>query len=102
MTETETAPDCAWIHYGRPRPHWYLLSAGEQAALRDRWAAVPVQGGARNGRFHIRGQHDFEFVEFWRFPSSAAAYGYWQALCAARYAEFFAFSNHIGLEMAEA
>ena len=24
-----------WIHYSRPRPHWYLLTEAEQAAVID-------------------------------------------------------------------
>lgn len=94
-----------WIHYSRPRPHWYLLSDAEKAALQSDWAAVrdaaKAAGGATQGRFHIRGQHDFQEVEIWTFPQTTDAFTHWSNLVAARYNEFFAFSNNIGLELAE-
>lgn len=91
-----------WIHYSRPRPHWYLVDEADKKALAEAWQAVRDKasaGGAEyNGRFHIRGQHDFQEVEIWKFASTTDAFEHWQALCAARYNEFFAFSNNIGLE----
>ncbi|GLQ10649.1 hypothetical protein GCM10007913_25810 [Devosia yakushimensis] len=90
-----------WIHYSRPRPHWYLLSEPEQTALQQNWSAIREQaeaaGGATQGRFHIRGQHDFQEVEIWTFPQTMDAFNHWSNLVAARYNEFFAFSNNIGL-----
>ncbi|MBU2888235.1 hypothetical protein [Celeribacter halophilus] len=98
-----TAQPCAWIHYARPRPHWYLVNDIEQAKLKADWAAVEVKarvnGGICTGTYHIRGQHDFETVSVWIFPTSLAAYEHWQALVEARYSEFFAFTNNIGLEL---
>ncbi len=95
--------DCIWLHYARPRPHWYLTTDTDQQELMRRWqdirAAAVASGAAFQGRFHIRGQHDFETVEVWCFPDSQAAYAHWQTLVDARYSEFFAFSNNIGLAM---
>lgn len=102
---TDTTPACLWLHYARPRPHWYTLDDATRTAFLSDWAAVKSAaaetGADYRGRFHIRGQHDFETVETWVFPSSAAAFAHWQALVDARYSEFFAFSNNIGLEVAE-
>ena len=93
--------DCIWIHYARPRPHWYAL---DEAARRDKlasWAAVRANsgrsGGTFLGRYHVRGQHDFETVEIWRFPTAEAAFQHWSDLTAAAYGEFNAFANNIGL-----
>ncbi|MDQ1196211.1 hypothetical protein [Agrobacterium sp. SORGH_AS 787] len=92
-----------WIHYSRPRPHWYLLSDPEKTALEESWNAVRDKakaiGGATQGRFHIRGQHDFQEVEIWTFPQTTDAFDHWANLCVARYNEFYAFSNNIGLEL---
>lgn len=92
-----------WIYYSRPRPHWYLLDDAEKLALEDAWKAVRARavasGGATQGRFHIRGQHDFEEVEIWTFPKTTDAFTHWSNLCSARYNEYFAFSNNIGLEL---
>lgn len=103
MSEHPTPASCAWIHYARPRPHWYLLSNDARSALEAGWGDVAERskaaGGACTGTYHIRGQHDFETVSVWTFPGSQAAYDHWQALVAARYPEFFAFSNGIGLEV---
>jgi len=90
-----------WIHYSRPRPHWYLLSDAEKAVLEDSWNGVrdkaKAAGGSTQGRFHIRGQHDFQEVEIWTFPQTTDAFAHWSNLVAARYNEFYAFSNNIGL-----
>lgn len=92
-----------WIHYSRPRPHWYRLSPADRDARQAQWAAIAeasrASGGASVGRYHIRGQHDFETVEIWRFPSAEAAFDHWSRLTAASYNEWFAFSNNIGLDM---
>jgi hypothetical protein len=66
--------ECIWIHYARPRPHWYGLD-----------------------RYHIRGQQDFETVEIWRFLTAEAAFEHWAALTAVAYGELNAFANNIGL-----
>ena len=59
--------ECIWIHYARPRPHWYGLDAATQAAHKKTWGAAAeaslATGGSRLGRYHIRGQQDFETVE---------------------------------------
>src|SRR6202451_1052837 len=93
--------ECIWIHYARPRPHWYRLDAPIQAAHEKTWAmaaqASLAAGGSRLGRYHIRGQQDFETVEIWRFPRAEAAFEYWSALTAAAYGELNAFANHLGL-----
>ena len=93
-----------WIHYSRPRPHWYLLADPEKQALAEAWQAVrdgaKAAGAEFHGRFHILGQHDFHEVEIWKFAGTTEAFNHWQALCAARYNEFYAFSNNIGLETA--
>lgn len=92
---------CIWIHYARPRPHWYGLDASAQQEKRDAWAAVAsrstAEGGSSLGRYHVRGQHDFETVELWRFPDAEAAFRHWAALTAAGYGELNAFANNIGL-----
>jgi hypothetical protein len=92
---------CVWIHYARPRPHWYGLDAATQAAHEKAWATAAdtslAAGGSRLGRYHIRGQQDFETVEIWRFPSAEAAFEHWSTLTAAAYGEWNAFANNIGL-----
>jgi hypothetical protein len=93
--------DCIWIHYARPRPHWYGLNATAKQAKQANWQAVAAaslqQGGTCLGTYHVRGQHDFETVELWRFPSAEAAFAHWSGLMAAGYGEFNAFANNIGL-----
>ena len=72
-----------------------------QGAHEKTWGAAAeaslAAGGSRLGRYHIRGQQDFETVEIWRFPSAEAAFEHWSALTAAAYGEFNAFANNIGL-----
>ncbi len=100
MTET------VWIHYARPRPHWYALDEAGRRNHRVAWRHVAAQsegaGGRRTGPYHIRGQHDFEPVEVWTFPSVDAALDHWVRLTAAGYNEWFAFANNIGLATAAA
>jgi hypothetical protein len=90
-----------WIHYARPRPHWYALGATDQAAHRSTWASVAAasaEGGAHHvGRYHVRGQHDYETVEIWQFASAERAADHWARLTAAGYNEWFAFANNLGL-----
>lgn len=92
-----------WIHYARPRPHWYRLTAQEQQEKRARWAALARQASADGatfvGQYHVRGQHDFEIVEIWQFASPEAAFAYWASLTAAAYNEWFAFSNNVGMAL---
>jgi hypothetical protein len=93
--------DCIWIHYARPRPHWYALDAAAQAARREAWRdleeASRARGGTPLGTYHVRGQHDFETVTIWRFPDAEAAFAHWAGLTGAQYGEFNAFSNAVGL-----
>ena len=93
--------DCIWIHYARPRPHWYGLDEADQAEKRARWQAVAdasaQKGGIWLGTWHVRGQHDYETVELWRFPSAESAFQHWSDLTVAAYGEFHAFANNIGL-----
>jgi hypothetical protein len=93
--------DAIWIHYARPRPHWYELTKDEHATKQAAWSAAAetskAAGGVALGRYHIRGQHDFETVEMWRFPAAQAAFDHWARLTAAGYNEWFAFSNNVGL-----
>ena len=93
--------DCLWVHYARPRPHWYGLDAAAQAGQRARWqaaaAASAAEGGVCVGTWHVRGQHDFETVALWRFPDPDAAFRHWARLSEAGYAAFNAFANNIGL-----
>lgn len=95
--------DCIWIHYARPRPHWYGLDDDVKRNKLAAWEAVADtsanQGGVCHGRYHVRGQHDFETVETWRFPDAEAAFRHWSALSAAGYGEFNAFANNIGLSV---
>jgi len=95
-------PQAVWIHYARPRSHWYDIEAAQKSQLRADWQTLKSQamesGAAFNGRFHIRGQHDYETVEIWQFSTTTAAFDFWNGLCSKRYNEFFAFSNAIGLE----
>ena len=92
---------CIWIHYARPRPHWYGLDAATQGAHESKWKAATdasiAAGGSRIGRYHIRAQQDFETVEIWKFPTAEAAFEHWSALTAASYGELNAFANNIGL-----
>jgi len=95
--------DCIWIHYSRPRPHWYLLDEAVQREKLATWDAVREratgEGAEPTGRYHVRGQHDFQEVEIWRFPSVEAAFEHWSRLTAAGYNELFAFSNNVGLAL---
>lgn len=95
--------DSIWIHYARPRPHWYRLSEAEKGGKTAAWAlaaATSKQAGAAClGRYHVRGQHDFETVEIWRFASPEAAFDHWARLTAAAYNEWYAFSNNVGLPL---
>jgi hypothetical protein len=90
-----------WIHYARPRPHWYALPEAERVSRRAAWGDIAAQsakaGGKQTGPYHIRGQHDFETVEVWTFPSVEAALDHWVRLTAAGYNEWFAFANNIGM-----
>ena len=65
-----------WIHYARPRPHWYALPEAERVSRRAAWGDIAAQsakaGGKRTGPYHIRGQHDFETVEVWTAVGPAA------------------------------
>jgi hypothetical protein len=92
-----------WIHYARPRPHWYKLAAEEKQSWSAQWRAIAAQsvdaGAEFVGRYHIRGQHDFESVEIWRFPSPESAFDHWARLTTAHYNEWHAFSNNIGMAM---
>ena len=47
---------------------------------------------------HVRGQHDFETVEIWSFPSVEAAFDHWVRLTGHAYNEWFAFANNIGID----
>jgi hypothetical protein len=92
---------CIWIHYARPRPHWYGLDEATRAARQASWrevaAASTEVGGTCLGTYHVRGQHDFETVTLWRFLDADAAFRHWAALTAAGYGECHAFANTIGL-----
>lgn len=94
-----------WLHYARPRPHWYALDPKQKTDLETAWSYVRdkalTDGYECLGTFHIRGQHDFETAEIWKFPNAECIFQFWQTLVAARYSEFFAFSNNIGLEQLE-
>jgi hypothetical protein len=98
-------PDTIWIHYSRPRPHWYRLDAGEQQTRKAGWATVAKisteRGALHLGSYHIRGQHDFQTVDIWRFGSPEVAFDHWSRLTAEGYNEFFAFSNNVGLSLEE-
>ena len=92
---------CIWIHYARPRPHWYGLDVVAKTGKQAAWDAVAARskegGGVFLGRYHVRGQHDFETVEIWRFTDAEAAFRHWAELTAAGYGELNAFANNIGL-----
>jgi hypothetical protein len=92
-----------WIHYARPRPHWYALSETDKTARQAAWTEIAnaskLQGAENVGRYHIRGQQDYETVEIWRFTNAEAAADHWSRLTVAGYNEWFAFSNNIGLAM---
>jgi hypothetical protein len=94
--------ESVWIHYARPRPHWYALAADKRAERRAVWAGVAqeseARGGRRIGTYHVRGQHDFETVEIWGFPSVEAAFDHWVRLTGHAYNEWFAFANNIGID----
>lgn len=93
--------DCIWIHYARPRPHWYSLDESVRADRQVAWRSVADdsrrKGGVCLGNYHVRGQHDFETVEIWRFPNAESVFEHWSALTGAAYAELYAFANNIGL-----
>ena len=93
--------DCVWIHYSRARPQWYDLPEADRAALRLTWKQIAsrsqANGGERLGRWHVRGQGDFSTVEIWRFAEVEQAFDHWTRLTAARYNEWFAFGNSVGM-----
>jgi hypothetical protein len=95
--------DTLWIHYARPRPHWYRLTDVQRREKQACWDTLAEQarnaGASRIGQYHIRGQHDFQTVELWHFPDAQAAFDYWTQLTAAAYNEWFAFANNIGLSL---
>jgi hypothetical protein len=95
-----------WIHYSRPRPHWYQLAQKERDDLTAKWSGVRTvsiaAGGVALGRYHIRGQHDFETVEIWQFPSPEAVFDHWARLTSSHYNEWYAFANNIGLKTNDA
>lgn len=95
--------DTIWIHYARPRSHWYRLPETEKAEKQAGWDGIARQAVAEGalalGDYHIRGQHDFQTVSIWRFPSPEAAFEHWSRLTAAGYNEWYAFTNNIGLAL---
>lgn len=99
------AGESIWIHYARPRPHWYELAEEKQRNLTAQWKEVRdasvAAGAVALGCYHIRGQHDFETVDLWRFPSPEAAFDHWARLTSAHYNEWFAFANNVGLRTTE-
>lgn len=90
-----------WIHYSRPRSHWYRLDGPQQDQHRAVWEAIAMAavtaGASRLGRYHVRGQHDFQEVEIWKFRTPEEAFAHWAKLTAAGYNEWFAFSNNVGM-----
>jgi hypothetical protein len=48
-----------WIHYARPRPHWYALSETNKAARQATWTEIAnaskLHGAEHIGRYHVRG-----------------------------------------------
>ena len=92
-----------WIHYARPRPHWYRLNDAEKAKKAAVWAEAEelskAQGAVCVGRYHIRGQHDFQSVQVWQFTSPEAAFDHWDRLTSVGYNEWNAFTNNIGMEL---
>lgn len=92
-----------WIHYSRPRSHWYRLDAPAQEQHRAVWdgiaTAAIADGATRVGRYHVRGQHDFQEVEIWQFRDAEAAFAHWAKLTAAGYNEWFAFANNVGMAL---
>ena len=95
--------ETVWIHYARPRPAWYGLDEAARLELRRRWddvvAGAMAECAARVGRYHVRGQHDFETVEIWQFASAEAAFDHWGRLSALGYGDWMTFSNNIGRRM---
>ncbi|MCB8883525.1 hypothetical protein ACELLULO517_24975 [Acidisoma cellulosilytica] len=89
-----------WISYARPRPHWYGLDEAVKAEHLAKWASVAAaslaKGAESLGRYHIRGQQDFETTEIWRFASPEQAFDHWSRLTAAGYNQWFAFMNNVG------
>lgn len=93
-----------WLHYARPRSHWYELDAARQETLKASWQDVrtgaSASGAQQLGTYHIRGNHDFETVEIWSFPNAEAAYAHWVAMTDATYNEWFAYANNLGFASA--
>ncbi len=89
-----------WIHYSRPRTHWYGLPDQQRQQLEDGWGRVLAesqQQGARFiGRYRCRGQSDFEHVEVWQFPAPAAAVDHWDRMVQARYSDYMVSQNVVG------
>lgn len=97
--------DTIWIHYSRPRPHWYRLDDAERDRRLAEWAAIAdaaqTAGATRLGCYHIRGQSDFQEVEIWTFRTAEDAFQHWAQLTAAGYNEWFAFANNVGMALDE-
>src|SRR5947209_239425 len=89
-----------WIHYSRPRTHWYELSDQERHQLVDTWRTAAAesqrQGAYLIGRYRCRGQSDFEHVEVWQFPSPAAVVEHWDRMRQAAYSDYVVSQNVIG------
>lgn len=89
-----------WLHFSRPRPHWYEASDSRRDELDSVWAGVRVasvgRGAVRLGSWSVRGQHDFSSVEVWQFPDIDAAASHWLRLVDAAYTDWFAADNVIG------
>jgi hypothetical protein len=89
-----------WIHFVRPRSHWYELPDEQRHELEDRWARVAdqsgQQGARRIGRYRCRGQSDFEHVEVWQFPTASAVIDHWDRMAQARYSDYMVTQNVVG------
>lgn len=90
-----------WIHYSRPRPHWYDLPDAERERLSGTWRRLgaEVPEAQPLGRYHVRGLDDFERVEIWKFPSPDAAFAHWRRLAESGYPEWHSFRNSVGLAL---
>jgi hypothetical protein len=97
--------DVVWVHYARPRPHWYSASREEQRRLQSLWAEVAehsrARGAARIGRWSVRGQSDFSTVEIWTFGDAEAVLEHWNGLIEVGYPEWFSCANSLGTALLE-
>ena len=91
-----------WLHYFRPRPGWYELSAVERERHEAGWRAAAQDAcGSPEveylGEYSVRGQSTQERVQVWRFPDAERIESFWAGLLELGYADWRVSDNVIGV-----